>query len=462
MIKKSIIEIVLQKALSNGADFSELFFEDCKNSSIQLLDSKVVRTINGNNYGAGVRVFYGHKAIYAFTNDISEKGLLKAAEAVCTVEHDNSSSRIIDLTEEHHDSPHNILIPFDDIPPEDKVDLLHRINSASRNFSPYISQVNIAYLEKTQNIVIANSEGFYTTDHRSYARVHVSSVAYKDGQMQTGSEGPGALRGYEFFRALNAEELGVITAERAVKMLMSDYAPSGKFPVIIGNGFGGVIFHEACGHSLETTAVAKGASVFADKLNSRIANPCVTAIDDGTIPNFWGSTTIDDEGNPTQRTVLIDKGILKSFMVDKLGGLRVKLPSTGSGRRQSFKFAPTSRMRNTYIDKGSDKIDDMITSIDFGLYAKKMGGGSVYPGTGDFNFSVDEGYLIEKGKITKPVRGATLIGNGKDILNKISMVCNDLVHAEGMCGSQSGSIPTCVGQPTIKVDAIVVGGRKVK
>jgi len=462
MIKKSIIESALQKALSNGADFSELFLEDSVSSTMQLLDRKIVKSINGNDYGAGIRIFYGHKAIYAFTNDVSEKSLLKAAEAVSKAETGDKRTEVIDLTQTIYDSPHKILIPFNSVPILDKIAFVHSIDKASRNFSDYISQVNINYMEKFQRIMIANSDGLFTQDQRTYARVYVSSIAFKDNQMQTGSEGPGALMGYEFFKKLDPEELGRNTAERAVKILLADYAPSGKFPVVIGNGFGGVIFHEACGHSLETTSVAKGASVFADKLNTQIANPCVTAIDDGTMLNKWGSTTIDDEGSPTQHTVLIDKGILKSFMIDKLGGMKIGLRSTGSGRRQSYKFAPTSRMRNTYIDIGPDTIDDMISSVEFGLYAKKMGGGSVQPGTGDFNFSVGEGYLIEGGKIAKPVRGATLIGNGRDILKRISMVSNDLEHAEGMCGSQSGSIPTCVGQPTIKVDEIVVGGRKEK
>ncbi|TSA27066.1 TldD/PmbA family protein [bacterium] len=462
MIKKSIIERILQKALSNGADFSELFFEDSISSSIQLLDINIVKSISGNDYGAGIRVFYGHKAIYAFTNDVSEKGLLKAAEAVSRAEIGNKSLEAIDLTEKLYDSPHKVLIPFDSVHHQDKIAFIHSIDTASRNFSAYISQVSINYMEKIQKVMIANSEGLLAKDQRIYARIFVSSIASKDNQMQTGGEGPGALMGYEFFNSLDPEELGRTTAERAVKMLLADYAPSGKFPIIIGNAFGGVIFHEACGHSLETTSVAKGASVFSDKLDTQIANLCVTAIDDGTIPNKWGSSTIDDEGSLTKRTVLIDKGVLKSFMIDKLGGLKIGMPSTGSGRRQSYKFAPTSRMRNTFINTGTDSINDMISSVDFGLYAKKMGGGSVQPGTGDFNFAVGEGYLIEKGKVTKPVRGATLIGNGRDILKKISMISDDLELAEGMCGSQSGIIPTCVGQPTIKVDEIVVGGRKEK
>jgi len=460
MLNQRLLEKVLEKALSNGADFAEIFVEDTFNSSIQLLDSQIKKAIEGEDYGAGIRVFYGIKAIYAFTNDLSEKSLLSAADAVSNADIGKGDTVTFDLRKKDFASPHKIEIPFNSITKKEKIDFIQKVDKVARNYSDLISQVNITYTEKEQKIQIANSDGLLTGDTRTYARIYVSSIASKGNEMQTGGEGPGAQRGYEFFQKLNPEELGRKTAEQAVTMILADYAPSGKFPVVIGNGFGGVIFHEACGHALETTSVAKGASVFADKMGKQIANQCVTAIDDGTIPNAWGSITIDDEGNPTQKTVLIKNGILKSFMIDRLGGIKIGMKSTGSGRRQSYKFAPTSRMRNTYIAPGKDEFDDMIASIDFGLYAKKMGGGSVQPGTGDFNFAVAEGYLIENGKITKPVRGATLIGNGAKILHKISMVGKELKFAEGMCGSVSGSVPTCVGEPPIKVDEIVVGGRK--
>lgn len=462
MVNDKLLERVIIKALSGGADFAEIFIEDSYNSSIQLLDSQIKRIIEGSDYGAGIRAFYGTKVIYAHTSDLSEKSLLTAAEVISKAATGKNSTTNITLAPRNFESPHKIKIPFDQVSKKDKLGFLREIDSSARNYSDMISQVNISYMEKTQNIQIANSEGIKTQDSRTYTRVGVTSIAQKDNEMQTGTESPGAHKGYEFIEELDPKELGRKTAEQAVKMVLADYAPAGKFPVIIGNGFGGVIFHEACGHALETTSVAKGASVFADKMGKQIANTCVTAIDDGTIPNSWGSTTIDDEGNPTEKTVLIEEGILKSFMIDRIGGLKVGMKSTGSGRRQSYRFAPTSRMRNTYIAAGKDPFESMLASIDFGIYAKKMGGGSVQPGTGDFNFSVAEGYLIEHGKITKPARGATLIGNGAKILFQISMVGSDLKLAEGICGSLSGSVPVCVGQPTIKVDEIVVGGRKEK
>jgi len=459
MLKKTIIEKVIDQALSNGADFAELFVENTFNSTIAFNDNKTKQNVVGNDYGAGVRVFYGHTAIYAFTNDLSEEALLKAAEAVSKAASGGDVIASIDLTKKELENIHPIKIPNNTIAKKDKIDFIKKINSAARGYSDQISQVEIRFSEKNQHVLIANSEGLMVEDERNYSRVYTSSIASNGTEKQVGGEGPGRFAGYEFFNSINPEELGKETARVAVTMLNADYAPSGKFPVVIDNGFGGVIFHEACGHSLETTAVAKGASVFAGKMDQKIAYDGLTAIDDGTIPNEWGSENIDDEGMETKRTVLIKNGILKSYIVDRMGSLKTGYARTGSGRRQSYRFAPASRMRNTYIANGHDKFDDMISSIETGIYAAKMGGGSVSPGTGDFNFSVGEGYMIRNGKIAEPVRGATLIGNGADALLKVSMISDNMAMAQGMCGSVSGSIPTNVGQPAIKIDEIIVGGR---
>lgn len=459
MLNRNIIEKVIDKALSNGADFAELFVESTFNSSIAFNDSKTKQNIVGNDYGAGVRVFYGHTAIYAYTNDLSEEALLTAADAVSKAAKSNNIIASIDLTKKEFTNIHPIEIPNNKIAKKDKIDFIRKINEASRGYSDQISQVDIRFMEKNQHVMIANSEGLLVEDDRNYSRVYVSSIASNGTEKQVGGEGPGRFAGYEFFKSIDPVELGKDTARVAVTMLNADYAPSGKFPVVIDNGFGGVIFHEACGHSLETTSVAKGASVFVGKMGEQIAYKGLTAIDDGTMPNEWGSENIDDEGMETQRTILIENGILKSYMVDKMGSLKTGYARTGSGRRQSYKFAPASRMRNTYIANGNDKFDEMIASIDEGIYAAKMGGGSVSPGTGDFNFAVGEGYMIRNGKIAESVRGATLIGNGADALLKISMISNNMEMAQGMCGSVSGSVPTNVGQPAIKIDEIIVGGR---
>ncbi len=460
MLSKQLIEKVIDKALSNGADFAEIFVEDTYKSHIRFVDRKTKQLVSGKDFGAGIRVFYGNFQVYAYTNNVSEESLLSAADAVAKAQKGKDIIIPMQMKETIVENIHPVELNIDDVSKEEKIDFLRKIDAAARNYSNLITQVDAGLLEIMQNVLIANSEGLYITDKRNYTRVMAASIATKGKEMQSSHEGPGKLAGYEFVRSLDPVYLGEETARVAVTMINADYAPSGKFPVVIDNGFGGVIFHEACGHSLETTSVAKGASVFAGKMGQKIANEAVTAIDDGTIPNQWGSTNIDDEGNPTQKTVLIENGILKSYIVDKMGARKMGLKSTGSGRRQSYKFAPASRMRNTYIAAGKHKLEDLIASVDYGIYAKKMGGGSVLPGTGNFNFAVSEGYIIRNGKIEEPVRGATLIGNGADALLKISMVADNLKLAEGMCGSVSGSIPVCVGQPAIKIDEIVVGGRK--
>lgn len=459
MLKKELTAKVLDTALANGADFAEIFVENKYNSNIRLYDNATQQCMAGKDYGAGIRVFYGSTAIYAYTNDLSEKSLLQAAQAVAKAQSAKSKQMVYDLTKKEFENRHKVELYPTDISKEEKIDFIRRINEAARAEGEQVSQVDITLLEKKQNILIANSEGLWAEDERNYIRAVAIVIAGDGKERQTSSAGPGALSGFEFIKGLDPVKLGKETAQSALLMLNAKYAPKGQFPVIIDNGFGGVIFHEASGHGLEATSLSRNASIFLGKLNQKVASEKVTAIDDGTLPNKWGSTNIDDEGMTNKRRVLIENGILKSYLIDKLGAIKMNMQPTASGRRQSYQFAPTSRMSNTFIDAGNDSFDDMIASVDYGIYAKKMGGGSVLPGTGDFNFAVAEGYLIQNGKITEPVRGATLIGNGAGILHKISMVSDNLELAEGMCGSQSGSVPTCVGQPAIKVDEIIVGGR---
>lgn len=340
-----------------------------------------------------------------------------------------------------------------------KIDYLREACLAAKEYHDEISQVNGNYMEVDHKILIATSEGLFAQDRQIRTRVSVSSIASKDGENQTGSMSPGARKGLELFEDLDPKELGRKASAQAVTMLHAGYIKAGTMPVAIENGFGGVIFHEACGHSLEASHVALGQSQFTGKLGTQIANTKVTAIDDGTIPNAWGSVNIDDEGTPARKNVLIENGILKSYMIDKLNGRRMGMESTGNSRRQSYQFEPTSRMTNTYIGAGEDRDEDIIASIEYGLYARSMGGGSVNPVTGQFNFAVLEGYMIRNGKICEPVRGASLIGRGSDIIMDIDMVGKNVKRAQGMCGASSGSIPTDVGQPLIRVSSITVGGR---
>jgi TldD protein len=335
---------------------------------------------------------------------------------------------------------------------------LKRANDAARAVGERIAQVAVSATDKVSDIEIYNSEGLAASDYRARSRFSVAVTASDGTLRMQAHEAPGALGGFEVLEALPVEKLAAQSADRALRMLGAGLIQGGVMPVVIGSGFGGVIFHEACGHPLETEALRHNATPFAGKIGEQIALPCLTAIDDGTLAGVWGSLSIDDEGMRTQRTTLIENGVLKAFMSDRVGAFECGLPRTGSARRESYKYAPVSRMRNTFIAPGPDSVDAMVASIDNGLFATKMAGGSVNPATGEFNFAVEEGYVIRGGKIAEPVRGATLIGKGHEILPKISMVARDLQNAAGMCGAASGPVPVTVGQPTIKVDGILVGG----
>lgn len=459
MLSKVIIEDVLGVALSTGGDFAEVFVEDKYNTGLTMIGGKIETGISGRDYGVGIRIFSGFNSVYAYTNDSSRDNLVKVAREAAMAITGEKRDIVLNFMKEDPYNFNKIDIYPSTVGKSEKVALMQRAYNAAKNYDEAISQVTVRYLDEEQSVLIANSEGKFVEDKRVRTRTAIASVASRGGEMQSGFYGPGAHMGFEFYNKINIEDYAKEASRIAKTMLDADFCPSGKMPVIIDNEFGGVIFHEACGHGLEATSVAKGTSIYAGKLGQKIASDVVTAIDDGTIPNAWGSINYDDEGTKSQKNILIENGILKGYLIDKLNGRRMGMESTGSGRRQSYKFAPTSRMTNTYIAAGKSTKDEIISNTEYGLYARYMGGGSVNPATGDFNFAVMEGYIIKNGKLEKPVRGATLIGSGIDILQKIDMVGNNLDHGQGMCGSASGSIPTNVGQPTIRVESITVGGR---
>ena len=460
MLEKSLVEKILNEALSTGGDFAEIFVEKKNNCGLYMIDGKIESSLSGRDFGIGIRIFKDLYSVYGYTNDMTEENLLKTARKIAEAVKGIRADITINLLKQDIENYNKIEIYPETVLKKNKIDIMRRGYVAAKEYDPEISQVRVSYSDSKQNILVANSEGIWAEDERVRGRIRIESVASNGTEMQTGSMGPGASKGFEFFEKMDVESYGREASRIAKTILHADYSPSGKMPVIIDNGFGGVIFHEACGHGLEATSVAKGNSVFAGKIGEMIASPVVSAVDDGTIPNEWGTINIDDEGTPSRRNLLIENGILKGYMVDKLNGRRMGMASTGSGRRESYKYAPTSRMTNTFILNGKSSLDEMISSVEKGIYAKYMGGGSVNPATGNFNFAVMEGYLIENGKITSPVRGATLIGSGSEILKKIEMVGNNLAYGQGMCGSVSGSICTNVGQPAIKVSEITVGGRK--
>ena len=460
MLEKSLVEKILNEALSTGGDFAEIFVEKKNNCGLFMIDGKIESSLSGRDFGIGIRIFKDLYSVYGYTNDMTEENLLKTARKIAEAVKGTRADITINLLKQDIENYNKIEIYPETVLKKNKIDIMRRGYVAAKEYDPEISQVRVSYSDSKQNILVANSEGIWAEDERVRGRIRIESVASNGTEMQTGSMGPGASKGFEFFEKMDVESYGREASRIAKTILHADYSPSGKMPVIIDNGFGGVIFHEACGHGLEATSVAKGNSVFAGKIGQMIASPVVSAVDDGTIPNEWGTINIDDEGTPSRRNLLIENGILKGYMIDKLNGRRMGMASTGSGRRESYKYAPTSRMTNTFILNGKSSLDEMISSVEKGIYAKYMGGGSVNPATGNFNFAVMEGYLIENGKITSPVRGATLIGSGSEILKKIEMVGNNLAYGQGMCGSVSGSICTNVGQPAIKVSEITVGGRK--
>ncbi len=461
MLKKPIAQEVLAAALQNGGTFAEIFLEDTLINSLLLRNDTVETVSSGRKHGAGIRLLCGTRCLYAYTNDTSRQGLLDCAAKVAAAAQWAQRAQPAALETVYFSDRH----PAEQLPQGvehvRRLRIMRDCTRVMREQSPQIVRAQAAWNDSDQRVYIANSEGLFVHDRRTRTRLGLLAIASDGTENQTGFEGPGAMRGIELFeRKIDATERAKLAARRALTMLHADSCPAGVMPVAMAGGFGGVVFHEACGHSLEATSVSRGQSEFCGKLGQKIASEKVTAIDDGTIPFAWGSTNIDDEGTPTTKLVLIENGILKNYMVDKLGGLRMGMPSTGSGRRQDYSFAPTSRMRNTYIAPGTDEEDEIISSMGDGLYAASMGGGSVNPATGEFNFAVEEGYLVKNGKIDKPVRGASLIGRGSEVLMKIDRVSKRCTRAQGLCGSLSGSVPTEVGQPMLRICSQTVGGRK--
>ena len=459
MIARDVCARVLQKAVSTGADYAEIFAENTVNHAVHMIADKVDSIKDTVIAGAAVRVYKGLRSVMASTVDTSEAGLLACAQKAADALGEGTAAMDIVLKERIFGDIHPVKLVPQSCTNAEKIAILKEGYFAAREHDSCIVQATGNLLDVDHNILIANTEGIYAQDRQIRTRMAISAVADKGMGTQTGSCSPGRRMGLEMFDTIDPKDVGIKAAKQAVTMASAGYCPAGVMPVAIENGFGGVIFHEACGHGLEASSVAYGQSIFAGKLGQQIANEKVTAIDDGTIPNAWGSINIDDEGTPGRKNVLIEMGVLKSYMIDKFNGRRMGMASTGNARRQSYSYTPTSRMTNTYIAAGTDKNEDIIASMEYGLYAASMGGGSVNPVTGEFNFAVNEGYMIRNGKICEPVRGASLIGTGSKIIQDIDMVGQNLETAQGMCGSSSGSIPTDVGQPLIRVKKITVGGR---
>ncbi|MEL7608492.1 MAG: TldD/PmbA family protein [Bacillota bacterium] len=460
MIDKRTARSVLDAALETGGDFSELYIEDSRSHSILMTDLCVEDATYAAAHGAGVRVFSGLKSAYAYTNATDRETLISTARAAAAaLKGDGRAEPASFLLKEYGGAPE---VPFSDVENESRIRLLRDASKAAKSYSGYIKQISARYMDVDKHILVCNSLGVWAQDQRPRTRLSIQVTAADNDQMQTGVESPGFGMGFEAYRRIDGEAAALAAAKSAVTMLTAPQCPPALLPVVIDGGFGGVIFHEACGHSLEATAVAKGNSEFADKLGQRIASERVTAVDDGTLPGEWGTIGVDDEGTPSRRNVLIERGVLRGYLIDLMGARRMGMEPTGNARRQSYAYAPTSRMTNTFIEAGTDDEEEMIRSLAEGLFAKKMGGGSVNPLTGEFNFAVTEGYWVKNGQIVTPVRGATLVGRGAEVLLRIDRVGKDRTMGQGMCGSLSGSVPANVGQPRIRVDGITIGGKGEK
>ena len=456
---KQLLEELISYGLSLGADFVEIFLENTDNISVLVEEDFITSVSPSFGKGAGIRIFKDKRDGFVSTNDLSRKGLISSiTQAIEMLDINSTTIKGFEGLENIRNYSIDKNTWLESIP---TVNEIGEKLLASTKFLKKEEKVNVrkgSYARNWQKVIIASSDGTFAKDIRLHQTVGLNVIALDKQYRSSGSRRFGSSDSPNEFKNWNHEEAANEVLDSSMNMLYADYVEACQKPVVLANKFGGVIFHEACGHLLETTQIERGTTPFANKLNKKIAHEAVTAVDEGISSGSFGSLSVDDEGMEPEKSVLIKDGILKKFISDRAGEMRTGHKRTGSGRRQNYSFAAASRMRNTFIAKGNYSKDELINSINDGLYCKSMGGGSV-GATGQFNFAVEEGYLIKNGKLTKPVKGATLIGEATEVMPKISMCGNDLELAPGFCGSISGSVNVTVGQPHIKVDSITIGGR---
>jgi len=459
-LDQTVVGRVLGVALRTGGDFAEVFVEEARSSSARLDDGKVEQVSSGRSRGAGIRVVVGDTTGFAHTADLTEAGLLLAAEAASAVARQGGGqTRTVSLSSRGAPPGPSAAILPETITKAAKVDLLVRAEASARAAGGAIRQVTAMYADNRRQILVANSDGLYATDDQVKTNFSVSAVASGDAGMQTGRESQGYTMGWEFFDDFDVEEAGRLAARRAITKLDARPAPSGTMPVVIKSGGGGVLFHEACGHGLEADLVGKKASVFQGRRGEQVASPLVTLVDDGTMGHEWGTYRIDDEGHPAAHNVLISDGILTDYMYDFLRAREEGRPTSTNGRRQSYRHLPMVRMTNTFLVNGTEDPDEIIRQTPHGVYVANLGGGQVNTATGDFVFGMTEAYLIEDGVITHPLRDANLIGNGPEVLTLIDAVGNDFaMGSPGLCGKDGQGVPVGDGQPTLRVQALTIGG----
>jgi TldD protein len=455
LIDQAVAERALARALANGGRFAEVFAERRRGQTLAIDEQRIESVQSGAEEGAGVRVVDGNTTYFAHVDGLDPAAVERAAdEAAAALRAERREPQPLQARQV---TPLPIEHQPEDVPAQRKAEMLRELDERGRAKGAEIAQLTASYAEARRQVTVANSDGLFTGDDRTRVRIGAQVVARRNGTVETGAETLGAHRGYELLED-DPGEIAEQAAAKALTLLDAVPAPSGSMPVVVGGGFGGVLFHEMTGHGLEADHIQKGASVYVGKLGEQVAEPLLNAYDDGRLPGEWGSDAIDDEGQPTQMTQVIEAGRLTSYLYDRLTADRDGVASTGNGRRESFRHLPIPRMTNTYIAPGDSTPEEMIAGVPRGFYAVSFGGGQVDPATGDFVFGVSEGYLIENGEVTKPCRGATLIGNCLDALAAIDAVGDDFFMKTGICGKGGQKVPVGTGQGHVRVRAMTVGG----
>jgi len=460
---------ILKEALKEGGEFADLFFEQTHSVVIICEEDRIEKVISGLDMGVGLRIFFGGKTFYGFTTEISKESILDLARRISRAAKEGGGEKAIDLTR----SPRPTLLPRpisrslytvqklpERISMDEKASVVKRANEAARKLDPHVQQVKVLYRDVNQKLSISNSEGMFTEGERGGTVFSVQVVSAKGDMVQTGYEPVGGTMGFELFDLHSPEEVAEIATKRSLLMLSARKAPMGRMAVVISSEAGGTMIHEAIGHGLEADLAQQGLSVYSKKIGAKVASSLITVVDDPTLPQRRGSYAFDDEGVASRRTILVEEGILKGYLYDRLSALEDGVESSGNGRRESYQHKPIPRMSNTMILPGKMRPEEIVHSVEKGLFVKKMGGGEVNTVNGDFIFEVSEGYLIEKGSVGEPVRGAILIGNGPQVLKEIDMVGSDLGFGIGTCGKDGQGVPVADAQPTLRIPELVVGGQQ--
>jgi len=458
VIDPGLAREALDAALAAGGERSELYWERSVGTSIRLDGGRIEEAAGGVDVGVGISVADGDLVLFANGNSVDRDGLLALAERLARAVGKERSAHAVDPRPSPQRIVSPVTIPPSSVPTSQKVAVLRRAEDAARRYDPRVTQVTCQYREAERSIVVAGSDGLFAPDHRTYVTLTVTAVARERDLIRTGYEASSETRGFELFELNPPEETAREAARQAVLQLDAKPAPAGTFTVVLSSRAGGTMIHEACGHGLEADFIEKGLSIYAGRLGQQVASALVTVVDDGTLPNRRGTTAIDDEGTPSSRVVLIERGVLRGFLHSRRTARRFRVTPTGNGRRESYRHLAVPRMRNTMIVPGEADPASILAGVADGIYICRMGGGEVDVAAGNFVFHCSEAYRIREGRVAEPLRDATLIGNGPEVLSTIDAVGSDLGFGVGTCGKEGQHVPVADAQPTLRIPRIVVGG----